>query len=240
MESWNCVSEGKEFESDETILPTDNSHSRSKNCLLGWELRTPCSFGNDLLVSSQQAVENHRFGELGFPEMIGRQLNHNSTSEVVRSSKVGGEHVGNLVMSMPNGFSGEDDSTSKLTSSVADSNSRDSSFIDLNLGRLADIRDAQNSKFSKGAPILLSSSESSSPAKRVRASSMHSQTSFCQVYGCNKDLSSSKDYHKRHKVCEIHSKTSKVIVNGIEQRFCQQCSRYLLFLSSSTYFSLCY
>ncbi|XP_050257052.1 squamosa promoter-binding-like protein 6 isoform X3 [Quercus robur] len=227
MESWNCVSEGKEFESDETILPTNNSLSRSKNCLLGWELRTPCSFGNDLLVSSQQAVENQRFGELGFPEMIGRQLNHNSTSEVVRSSKVG-EHVVNPVMSMPNGFSGEDDSTSKLSSSGADSNSRDYSFIDLNLGRLADIRDAHNSKFSKGAPILLSSSESSSPAKRVRASSMHSQTSFCQVYGCHKDLSSSKDYHKRHKVCEIHSKTAKVIVNGIEQRFCQQCSRFHL------------
>ena len=205
--------------------------------MLGWELRTPCSFGNDLLVSSQQAVENQRFGELGFPEMIGRQLNHNSTSEVVRSSKVG-EHVVNPVMSMPNGFSGEDDSTSKLSSSGADSNSRDYSFIDVNLGRLADIRDAHNSKFSKGAPILLSSSESSSPAKRVRASSMHSQTSFCQVYGCHKDLSSSKDYHKRHKVCEIHSKTAKVIVNGIEQRFCQQCSRYLMFLSSSTYFSL--
>ncbi|KAF3525682.1 hypothetical protein F2Q69_00051150 [Brassica cretica] len=40
------------------------------------------------------------------------------------------------------------------------------------------------------------------------------------------DLSSSKDYHKRHRVCEAHSKTSVVIVNGVEQRFCQQCSRF--------------
>ncbi|XVF03161.1 hypothetical protein REPUB_Repub04eG0237000 [Reevesia pubescens] len=36
------------------------------------------------------------------------------------------------------------------------------------------------------------------------------------------------DYHKRHKVCEAHSKTAKVIVDGIEQRFCQQCSRFHL------------
>ncbi|KAL0801321.1 hypothetical protein Bca101_056497 [Brassica carinata] len=59
-------------------------------------------------------------------------------------------------------------------------------------------------------------------AKKPRASS----SPLCQVYGCNMDLSSSKDYHKRHRVCETHSKTSVVIVNGIEQRFCQQCSRF--------------
>lgn len=78
--------------------------------------------------------------------------------------------------------------------------------------------------FSKGAPIL-SLLESSTPPKRVRALGAHSQTAYCQVYGCNKDLSGCKDYHKGHKVCEVHSKTYKVIVNGIEQRFCQQCSR---------------
>ncbi|CAH8363922.1 unnamed protein product [Eruca vesicaria subsp. sativa] len=64
------------------------------------------------------------------------------------------------------------------------------------------------------------------PAKKPRASSSCSEDPMCQVYGCNMDLSSSKDYHKRHRVCEAHSKTSVVIVNGIEQRFCQQCSRF--------------
>ncbi|CAF2062944.1 hypothetical protein Bca4012_101394 [Brassica carinata] len=63
----------------------------------------------------------------------------------------------------------------------------------------------------------------SSTAKKPRASS---SSPLCQVHGCNMDLSSSKDYHKRHRVCEAHSKTSVVIVNGIEQRFCQQCSRF--------------
>uniref|UniRef100_A0A1J3JLU5 Squamosa promoter-binding-like protein 6 n=1 Tax=Noccaea caerulescens TaxID=107243 RepID=A0A1J3JLU5_NOCCA len=62
------------------------------------------------------------------------------------------------------------------------------------------------------------------PAKKPRA--LSSEKPFCQVYGCNKDLSDSKDYHKRHRVCDAHSKTSVVIVSGIEQRFCQQCSRF--------------
>ncbi|KAI5412120.1 hypothetical protein KIW84_056976 [Lathyrus oleraceus] len=73
-----------------------------------------------------------------------------------------------------------------------------------------------------GAPIL-SSCESSTPSKKTR---MHSLTAYCQFYGCIKDLSSCKDYHKRHKVCEVHSKI--VVVNGIEQRFCQQCNRTVL------------
>jgi len=48
----------------------------------------------------------------------------------------------------------------------------------------------------------------------------------CQVEGCTADLSSVlKEYHRRHKVCEMHSKTPNAVVGGREQRFCQQCSR---------------
>lgn len=69
---------------------------------------------------------------------------------------------------------------------------------------------------------------SSSPvqSKKPRALAQASQTPRCQVEGCNKELTCAKDYHRRHKVCEVHSKTAKVTVNGIEQRFCQQCSRF--------------
>ncbi|CAN4124627.1 unnamed protein product [Withania somnifera] len=74
----------------------------------------------------------------------------------------------------------------------------------------------------------LSSVNSSLQGKRLRTTNFHSEVPVCQVHGCNKDLSSSKDYHKRHKVCDEHSKTAIVIVNGIEQRFCQQCSRFHL------------
>ncbi|KAG1327632.1 squamosa promoter-binding-like protein 12 [Cocos nucifera] len=50
----------------------------------------------------------------------------------------------------------------------------------------------------------------------------------CQVEGCGADLSNAKDYHRRHKVCEMHSKTSMAIVGNVMQRFCQQCSRFHL------------
>ncbi|MBA0772327.1 hypothetical protein Gotri_007729 [Gossypium trilobum] len=48
----------------------------------------------------------------------------------------------------------------------------------------------------------------------------------CQVEGCYVTLVNAKEYHRRHKVCETHSKAPKVVVLGLEQRFCQQCSRF--------------
>lgn len=78
--------------------------------------------------------------------------------------------------------------------------------------------------FSVGNSVL-SCPEPSMSAKRAKIGDSQSPVPTCQVYGCNKDLSSSKDYHRRHKVCDVHSKTAVVIVNGIRQRFCQQCSR---------------
>ncbi|ESQ34125.1 hypothetical protein EUTSA_v10007882mg [Eutrema salsugineum] len=52
------------------------------------------------------------------------------------------------------------------------------------------------------------------------------QISRCQIDGCELDLSSAKDYHRKHRVCEKHSKSPKVTVSGLERRFCQQCSRF--------------
>ncbi|NP_001312917.1 squamosa promoter-binding-like protein 9 [Nicotiana tabacum] len=52
------------------------------------------------------------------------------------------------------------------------------------------------------------------------------QPSRCQVEGCEADLSDVKAYYSRHKVCATHSKSPVVIVAGLEQRFCQQCSRF--------------
>ncbi|KAK3435130.1 hypothetical protein EUGRSUZ_D02505 [Eucalyptus grandis] len=48
----------------------------------------------------------------------------------------------------------------------------------------------------------------------------------CQVEGCHVALGDAKEYHRRHKVCESHSKAPRVVVLGLEQRFCQQCSRF--------------
>ncbi|RRT38794.1 hypothetical protein B296_00058535 [Ensete ventricosum] len=62
----------------------------------------------------------------------------------------------------------------------------------------------------------------------ARSRGMHSLSSHqprCKAEGCKTDLSGAKHYHRRHKVCEIHSKATVVAVGGLQQRFCQQCSR---------------
>ncbi|XP_060209198.1 squamosa promoter-binding-like protein 8 [Lycium barbarum] len=60
--------------------------------------------------------------------------------------------------------------------------------------------------------------------RAVEAGSVN--TPRCQAEGCNADLKHAKHYHRRHKVCEFHSKASTVIAAGLTQRFCQQCSRF--------------
>ncbi|XP_015694936.2 squamosa promoter-binding-like protein 13 [Oryza brachyantha] len=48
----------------------------------------------------------------------------------------------------------------------------------------------------------------------------------CRVQGCGADLSAAGRYHRRHKVCAEHSRAATVLVDGLSQRFCQQCSRF--------------
>ncbi|XP_058735458.1 squamosa promoter-binding-like protein 3 [Vicia villosa] len=48
----------------------------------------------------------------------------------------------------------------------------------------------------------------------------------CQVENCDADLSEAKQYHRRHKVCEYHAKAPAVHIAEMQQRFCQQCSRF--------------
>ncbi|KAL6661860.1 hypothetical protein ACP70R_001244 [Stipagrostis hirtigluma subsp. patula] len=92
-----------------------------------------------------------------------------------------------------------------------------------------------------GAPVAqaaaTATASASSPglgaAKRPRAAGgggggAGQQCPSCAVDGCRADLSKCRDYHRRHKVCEAHSKTPVVVVAGREMRFCQQCSRFHL------------
>lgn len=51
------------------------------------------------------------------------------------------------------------------------------------------------------------------------------QLSICQVENCMAEMSNAKLYHKRHKVCEFHAKAQIAVVAGLQQRFCQQCSK---------------
>ncbi|KAG8487982.1 hypothetical protein CXB51_018525 [Gossypium anomalum] len=77
-------------------------------------------------------------------------------------------------------------------------------------------------------PPLSMESSSSSSSKRAGASNNNGshQQVWCLVDGCNSELSKCKDYHRRNKVCQLHSKAAQVFINGKKQRFCQQCSRF--------------
>ncbi|KAK8486389.1 hypothetical protein V6N11_048117 [Hibiscus sabdariffa] len=166
-----------------------------------------------------EAVEEvMEFMDFGFSDMktkpflgntdlgiFGNEFDHDNTAKTLVSSDC------NVITSS---YSAEEQfGTSKHSSPLIYSDSPESSLIDY--------RD------SKGTPTG-SSVLPVSVSKKAPTTSSYAHAQHCQVYGCNKDLSSSKDYYRRNKVCETHSKTAKVIVNGTEMRFCQQCSRFHL------------
>lgn len=75
----------------------------------------------------------------------------------------------------------------------------------------------------QGYPITDSSIKG---GKKIKSVGPVPNGPMCRVEGCRVDLSSAKDYHRRHKVCEMHSKASEALVGNVMQRFCQQCSRF--------------
>ncbi|XP_062105414.1 teosinte glume architecture 1-like isoform X2 [Humulus lupulus] len=74
--------------------------------------------------------------------------------------------------------------------------------------------------------VLGDSNLASSPSGSSKRLNGGAQKLSCLVDGCRADLSNCREYHKRHRVCERHSKTPIVVVKGEEKRFCQQCSRF--------------
>ncbi|OMO72054.1 hypothetical protein COLO4_27847 [Corchorus olitorius] len=181
-------------------LPVD-SYARSRKALIGgWDLKPSTDF---------EAVESMELMDFGFADMNKRPF-YGNTSMGIFGAEFGNDSAKRVVsptcMFTSSSYYGEEESGSKHSSSLMESNSQESSLIDLKLGRLADYRDAHDGKFLKETSVV-SSVRPALMAKKPRSSYTH--TPCCQVYGCNKDLSSSKDYHKRHKVCEVHSKTAK-------------------------------
>lgn len=217
MEPWSFGSEGKGFLfADEMDIPID-AFAKSTKAFLEWDNKTCFNF-------DKESVESMEFMDSGFPDTMKEPFHGNQVVDIL--SGVGCNDSSNNTVASPTCLMtsssswGDGESGSKFSSPVCESSSQDSSLIALKLGRLAD------SKYGKDSQHLKERS------KRARTKGSYYQTITCQVHGCNMDLSSSKEYHKRHRVCDAHSKTAIVIVNGIEQRFCQQCSRLvLLFLS---------
>lgn len=100
-------------------------------------------------------------------------------------------------------------------------------FEDLGIGAPPKSGGGSSSSSSAVAAAVSGGSVPSTPPKKGRSGAVHGgQPPRCQVEGCNADLSDAKAYYSRHKVCGMHSKSPKVIVAGLEQRFCQQCSRF--------------
>lgn len=62
--------------------------------------------------------------------------------------------------------------------------------------------------------------------KKSKVIAATTNRAVCQVDDCRADLTAAKDYHRRHKVCDIHSKAGRALVGNVMQRFCQQCSRF--------------
>lgn len=49
---------------------------------------------------------------------------------------------------------------------------------------------------------------------------------LCNVENCDAVLSEERYYYQRYKICRKHLRSSKLLVDGLLQRFCQQCGRF--------------
>ena len=81
-----------------------------------------------------------------------------------------------------------------------------------------------------GAPVYPIMEGAVKSGKKSKLLGTTPNRAVCQVEDCRADLGNAKDYHRRHKVCDMHSKASKALVANVMQRFCQQCSRSVGFI----------
>lgn len=103
------------------------------------------------------------------------------------------------------------------------------SVMGLKLGKRTYFEDPCAGSNIKSPSSSASFTPSTTSVKKSRVYQQSLLSSYCQVEGCNIDLSTAKDYHRKHRVCESHSKSPKVVVAGQDRRFCQQCSRWCFF-----------
>ncbi|XP_073130509.1 squamosa promoter-binding-like protein 6 isoform X2 [Henckelia pumila] len=188
-------------------IELDVGFLRNRNCVKEWDKES-------YTVPSCDEVEIMEFVESGFPNKMRKPVLGGQRIENLRY-----DIIDNSCISMPS-FS------AIASNSIAEFGTRFSSSAQ-NHDVLAVPREPSSRRCSveNSVPHAV---EPLVRAKRGRITNLQSHIPVCQVLGCNKDLSLSKDYHKRHRVCDLHSKTAVVIVNGLQQRFCQQCSRFHL------------
>uniref|UniRef100_A0A7N0TJC8 SBP-type domain-containing protein n=2 Tax=Kalanchoe fedtschenkoi TaxID=63787 RepID=A0A7N0TJC8_KALFE len=103
------------------------------------------------------------------------------------------------------------------------------SLLDMRPGECASGRGSVSGPTGHDTVRSSSSSTGWTPVPQHQLPSWNPQPlSLCQVENCTADMSDAKQYHRRHKVCEFHAKVQIAVVAGLQQRFCQQCSRFHL------------
>ncbi|KAH6798459.1 hypothetical protein C2S51_034943 [Perilla frutescens var. frutescens] len=98
-------------------------------------------------------------------------------------------------------------------------------LIGLKLGKRTYFENSGAGGHAKSASSVMPTPSTTS-LKKTKSPGQNLPMPHCVVEGCNIDLSTAKEYHRKHRVCDIHSKCPKVVVGGLERRFCQQCSRF--------------
>lgn len=98
-------------------------------------------------------------------------------------------------------------------------------LIGLKLGKRTYFENSGGGGQVKSASSIMPTASTTSSLKKTKSPSQNLPVPHCLVEGCNIDLSAAKEYHRKHRVCDSHSKSPKVIIGGLERRFCQQCSR---------------
>ena len=190
------LEEGGEVEATSFNLSGGGSGSGGS----GSDLGRGSSAKSSISVSTDSSPEGFKTSNFTFEAFEGFAVDFNKKKELTRTEVTG---------------------TSPMEASVGSGEP----LIGLKLGKRTYFENhcaASNAKNSSLSVIPVSSTIT---VKKTKSSCQTTPPPQCQVEGCNLDLSSAKEYHRKHRVCESHSKCPKVTVGGLERRFCQQCSR---------------
>ncbi|THU51963.1 hypothetical protein C4D60_Mb06t36620 [Musa balbisiana] len=161
-----------------------------------------CSFKSSISASDSTSNAMRKIPELNFESVGGFLVNQNKNKDLARVD------------------------ISETSPAVVSAEGTKEPVITLKLGKRTYFEDPCMRNNIKSSYFPASNPLSTTSVKKSRVYQQNLLRAYCQVEGCNIDLSTSKDYHRKHKVCESHSKSPKVVVAGQDRRFCQQCSRF--------------
>ncbi|CAK8578419.1 unnamed protein product [Lathyrus sativus] len=162
----------------------------------------------------------------------GSELIHDSISRCSKSSNRDKDNSKTCIFSFENSHDFNDKIELSKEDPIESSNAPELSSVSgeplltLKLGKRMYFEDLSSESDPKNLSIFGDSMSNVSIGKKCKSVGRNLQCSHCQVEGCGLDLSSAKDYYRKHRVCESHSKSPKVVIAGLERRFCQQCSRF--------------